>query len=1055
MRHTRRSSNETGASKFQLGTFLAIACILGLVLPLSANIRIFGQRRGAVPGEIAGVTTIGAMGISETVDEAMARQRIADAQPAKPYRVMPEHDVDRENLPQNTDAPAISQWPPQTDSDRPAPAPGSPQTVSTNFKGPMLSETGAFPPDTMGAVGPTQFLVFVNGRIRSFTKAGTADGVLDLDPDLFFAPVMTAVAPPIVLNFTSDPQVRYDRLSGRWFMSIIDVPCTNGTCTHTAPNRWLLAVSDAASNGTITGSTLWTKFFFQADGSNFCDYPSLGVDVNALYTGCNMFTTPAPSFTGTNGYVVRKSSVLGAGPIVVTKFAGLVPSFSSDGPYTPRGVDNIDPAATEGYFIGVSNVSFGKLMLRRVSNPGGSPTISADVPLTVSTTAFPIPVPSLGGIQVDALDDRLFAATMRNGHIWTAHNIGTDGSGVASSSPSRDAARWYELQGIATGGTFAVRQSGTIFDSAASNPFFHWIPTISVSGQGHAAVGFSRSAANARINAATVGRLASDPLGTTETISVYTSSSTAYNPGLSRWGDYSFVSLDPLDDMTLWTVQEFCDDANSYAVQVAKLLAPPPALPSSTDHPSGVAAGQSSVNVIVTGTSTGGTGFYDPGANLASPALPYTHISATVTGGVTVNSVTFTDATHVTLNLNTTAATTGAKDVKITNPDGQFATGVGLLTITGTVATSTPTATATVTSTPTKTSTPTFTSTPTSTSTPTRTATATATATSTPTRTATVTPTMTPVAGLPNPAALSVDAASAAGTSSNANGVLEPGEAVLVKPSWHNGTGSLISAFTGAGSNPTGPAGATYALPDAAATYGLLLPALTEDCASDCYQFSVSAPASRPLHWDASFDEALSIGGTKTWVLHIGGSFVDVPLGGQYRFVETVLHNGVTAGCGGANYCPNSSVTREQMAVFLLVSKEGAGYVPPACAVPLFADVPCSSPFAKWINELSNRGVTAGCGGGNYCPTSPVTRDQMAVFLLRTLDPTFTPPACTTPTFADVPCSSPFAKWVDELALRGITGGCGGGNYCPASPVTRGQMAVFLTTTFSLSLYGP
>ena len=191
---------------------------------------------------------------------------------------------------------------------------------------------------------------------------------------------MTAVAPPIVLNFTSDPQVRYDRLSGRWFMSIIDVPCTNGTCTHTAPNRWLLAVSDAASNGTITGSTLWTKFFFQADGSNFCDYPSLGVDVNALYTGCNMFTTPAPSFTGTNGYVVRKSSVLGAGPIVVTKFAGLVPSFSSDGPYTPRGVDNIDPAATEGYFIGVSNVSFGKLMLRRVvADPGGSPTISADV----------------------------------------------------------------------------------------------------------------------------------------------------------------------------------------------------------------------------------------------------------------------------------------------------------------------------------------------------------------------------------------------------------------------------------------------------------------------------------------------------------------------------------------------------------------------------------------------------------------------------------------------------------------------------------------------------
>jgi hypothetical protein len=60
-----------------------------------------------------------------------------------------------------------------------------------------------------------------------------------------------------------------------------------------------------------------------------------------------------------------------------------------------------------------------------------------------------------------------------------------------------------------------------------------------------------------------------------------------------------------------------------------------------------------------------------------------------------------------------------------------------------------------------------------------------------------------------------------------------------------------------------------------------------------------------------------------------------------------------------------------------------------------------------------------------------------------------------TPTFTDVPCSSGFARWVDELALRGITAGCGGGKYCPATAVTRGQMAVFLTTTFALSMYGP
>jgi hypothetical protein len=79
----------------------------------------------------------------------------------------------------------------------------------------------------------------------------------------------------------------------------------------------------------------------------------------------------------------------------------------------------------------------------------------------------------------------------------------------------------------------------------------------------------------------------------------------------------------------------------------------------------------------------------------------------------------------------------------------------------------------------------------------------------------------------------------------------------------------------------------------------------------------------------------------------------------------------------------------------------------------------------------------------------------MAVFLLRALEgPIYVPPDCTTPTFSDVPCSSGFAKWINEIALRGITAGCGGGNYCPTDPVSRGQMAVFLAVTFGLGLNG-
>jgi hypothetical protein len=180
--------------------------------------------------------------------------------------------------------------------------------------------------------------------------------------------------------------------------------------------------------------------------------------------------------------------------------------------------------------------------------------------------------------------------------------------------------------------------------------------------------------------------------------------------------------------------------------------------------------------------------------------------------------------------------------------------------------------------------------------------------------------------------------------------------------------------------------------------------------------------------------------------------FADVPGGFIFQPWIIALYNaGVTGGCGGGNYCPDDATNRGQMAVFLLGSKESDSYRPPDCTVPTFADVPCSHIFADWIEELAFRGITGGCGGGNYCPDDPTNRGQMAVFLLATLEgSSYTPPVCTTPTFGDVPCSHIFADWIEELARRGTTGGCGGGNYCPDAPVTRGEMAVFLVATFSL-----
>jgi S-layer homology domain len=253
--------------------------------------------------------------------------------------------------------------------------------------------------------------------------------------------------------------------------------------------------------------------------------------------------------------------------------------------------------------------------------------------------------------------------------------------------------------------------------------------------------------------------------------------------------------------------------------------------------------------------------------------------------------------------------------------------------------------------------------------------------------------------------------------------------------------------------------GLTQSFPDPNAGYGTMTPGVPTSCVTvgDCSQITLGGTKALGVDEDV-FAHETSPFADKIWNLHVGQSFADVPTSNIfYRFIETLLHNQVTAGCGGGNYCPTSSTTRQQMAVFVLLAKEGAGYTPPACAPPnLFADVPETNPFCKFIEELANRGVVAGCGGGNYCPTNSVTREQMAVFVLKTLDPAINPPACVPPNiFADVPETSPFCKFIEELANRGVVTGCGGGNYCPTSPVTRAQMGVFLTNTFALQLYGP
>jgi ELWxxDGT repeat protein len=178
--------------------------------------------------------------------------------------------------------------------------------------------------------------------------------------------------------------------------------------------------------------------------------------------------------------------------------------------------------------------------------------------------------------------------------------------------------------------------------------------------------------------------------------------------------------------------------------------------------------------------------------------------------------------------------------------------------------------------------------------------------------------------------------------------------------------------------------------------------------------------------------------------------FADVPTNYfAWRFIEALALHGVTGGCGGGNFCPGLQVNRAEAADFLLAARGDT--VPPATGTR-FQDVPINYFAAPWIEELARGGIVSGCSVNPplYCPSTALTRAQMAVMVVGGRHEN--PPPATGTRFADVPANYWAARWIEQLAADGITGGCGGGNFCPEQPLTRAEMAVFLAAAFHLPL---
>jgi PKD repeat protein len=164
----------------------------------------------------------------------------------------------------------------------------------------------------------------------------------------------------------------------------------------------------------------------------------------------------------------------------------------------------------------------------------------------------------------------------------------------------------------------------------------------------------------------------------------------------------------------------------------------------------------------------------------------------------------------------------------------------------------------------------------------------------------------------------------------------------------------------------------------------------------------------------------------QTFTVFQGAAFLDVPLNHPfYTEIGKLSARGVTLGCGDGNYCPDQVVTRQQMAAFIIRAR--GEFAPPTPANQRFDDVLPTSPFYHFIERMAILQITLGCSASPplYCPASAVSREQMAAFLIRALhEPGYVPTPPAVQRFDDVLPTNPFYAHIEEMALRGITLGC-------------------------------
>ncbi len=411
-----------------------------------------------------------------------------------------------------------------------------------NFPAMSLSANGAgWPPDTNGDVGPNHYIQTVNTSIGIYNKATGALLSSNTLNTFFQGPAGT----PCDNSNDGDPVVLYDASVDRWIVT--DFAWVNST---TGPFYECIAVSQTGDP--VSGG--WYFYALQADTGAFAgylnDYPKLGVWPDGYYMATNMFQGSGSGF-GVRLWGLNKTPLLTGGALQEVHFdlctSGTCDSFL---PSNQRGT--APPAGAPNYFMRVSGPGSNTAELYRFhadwATPGNS-TLTGPISIPVAPSEMvSFGVPQQGtATTLDSLSFRLMAQLQyRNfgSHqaLFATHTI--DEGGIAS-------ARWYEFRD--PGGTPTLFQQGTHKLADGSH---RWMGSVAADKDGNLALGYSVSSASSFPSIRYAGRRAGEAPGAlpqTETVLI---AGTGSQSSVSRWGDYSALSVDPVDDCTFWYTQE-------------------------------------------------------------------------------------------------------------------------------------------------------------------------------------------------------------------------------------------------------------------------------------------------------------------------------------------------------------------------------------------------------------------------------------------------------------------------------------------------------------------